>query len=150
MSLMFAWRAAQAEFLECQPSTVALTLVYNQHRISPERIRSDLRSLHRAVDRRLYGPRFNYRDPTDRSHLWAVIELVDAYPHVHCGWQLPPGGDVVLDSLLTRGLWRRFAPGGGFHAVPYKAGWATYAVKALTLTDHVIESADFLPAAGGV
>lgn len=150
MSGMVALRAAQAEFLERQPSQIALTLVYNRHRVLPQRIRSDLRGLHCAVDRRLFGPRFHRRDPRDRSQLWAVVELTESYPHVHCGWQLPPGGDIVVDNLLADGLWKHFVPGGGFFAVPYYSGWATYAVKCLTQTDQVIESYNFVSPASGV
>jgi hypothetical protein len=132
-------RAELAVHLERQPSTVALTLVYNDPSIPLDRIRRDLRAVHARLDRRLYGCRFHLRPAAQRTRYWATVELLDDYPHVHVGWLLPDGGAVLRD-MLDAGLWTMCAPAGTYDVQRYRHGWATYAVKCLTTTDHVIDS----------
>jgi hypothetical protein len=140
-----AIREAHAAMLERLASDVALTLVYNDTPISRERIRRDLKSLRNKVDRILLGGRYYKRQPHERSQFWAVVELLDEYPHVHIGWRLPPSyGIDDLAKILAGGLWLTFAHRGEYNIQEYRYGWAAYATKALTNSHSIVESADFL------
>lgn len=131
-------RIGMAQHLEQHGATVAVTLVYNDVGISVDRIRADLRTVHGRLDRRLYGPRYHLRAASQRSRWWAVAEMIADYPHVHVGWTLHGDQVATLSAMLDAGLWRRCAPGGTWDVQPYRPGWAGYAVKALTTSDHVI------------
>lgn len=131
-------RVGMARHLENLDATVALTLTYNDIAISLDRIRADLRAVHGRLDRRLYGTRFHLRPPGQRTRWWAVVEQLRDYPHIHTGWSLRTDQEAVLSAMLDDGLWRRFAPGGTWNLQPYRTGWASYAAKCLTTSDHVL------------
>jgi hypothetical protein len=139
-------RKAYADTLEAQAKwQCALTLVYNEWPVSMDRIKQDLRGLHRMVDRQLLGRRFHLRPMHERSQMWAVVEKSDTYAHVHAAWKLPPPhGISELKRMLDGGLWLTFAPNGGYDCQEYKSGWSGYATKSLQDTTDIIDSADFL------
>ena len=115
-------RKAYADNLEDQAQwQCALTLVYNEWPVSMDRIKHDLRGIHRIVDHTLLGRRFHLRPPQARSWMWAVVEKTDTYAHVHAGWKLPdPHGINELRRMLDGGLWLTFAPNGGYDLQEYK------------------------------
>jgi hypothetical protein len=129
-------RSETATLLEGHHATVALTLVWNDPRISLNDMQRVLHSLHARVDRQLLGRGFNRAPAADRSHGWAVAEDVGTNPHLHIGWKLPEGGDEILRGVLLK-AWPKFAPRGNFDIQPYTFGWAGYATKALPESDHV-------------
>ena len=139
-------RKAYADTLETQAQwQSALTLVYNEWPVSMDRIKQDLRGLHRMVDQQLLGRRFHLRTIHERSQMWAVVEKSDTYAHVHAAWKLPPPHDISkLEAMLAGGLWLTFAPRGEYDIQEYKFGWAGYATKSLQDTADIIDSADFI------
>jgi hypothetical protein len=139
-------RTAYANTLENQAQwQAALTLVYNEWPVSADRIKQDLRILHRMVDQQLLGRRFHLRPIHERSQMWAVIEKSDTYAHVHAAWKLPAPYDISrLEAMLAGGLWLTFAHKGEYNIQQYRFGWAGYATKSLQDTIDIIDSADFL------
>jgi len=145
MTTIAEYRTAVAAFLERQPSTVSLSLAWNDPQVSMDCVRSALSLIHQMVDRQIYGPRYARRCRADRSRFWAVVELLDRHPHCHLGWQLPPDGPAVLDTLLSEGVWKDIAPAGSHDLKIYRPGWAGYATKCLPKsTENLIFSDDFL------
>ena len=134
-------RAAWAAILESLPSTVALTLTYNNTPVGMERIRADLRKFHCHLDRELFGRRFHLHT---RTVGWFVVEKLDDNPHVHAGLCLHASGVIVLDKMLEGGLWNRFAGLPADHdCQEYRQGWASYAVKSLQDSSTILMTADF-------
>jgi hypothetical protein len=145
MKLSRVLRQGYARLLENMASDAALSLTYNEWPISVDRIRRDLRGLHARVDRQLLGRRFHLRPPLQRSQVWAVIEKIDSYPHMHCGWGLPHASSMGdLFHLFEGGIWSTMAPRGGYDIHEYRHGWGTYATKNLSDTLYIIDSAEFL------
>ena len=135
-------RTAHAEFLASQPCDAALTLVWNEWPITFDRIKRNLRGLHSFIDRRLLGQRFHKKP--NRSQMWAVVELLDQYPHVHAGWKLPePFGFDDLQHIMATDVWLTFAPRGSHDIQPHRKGWAGYATKALQDSSQIIVSDEF-------
>ncbi|HEY1856587.1 hypothetical protein [Acidocella sp.] len=139
------YRAELADLLEKQPASMALSVSWNDHRVSMDRIYHDLRLLHQMVDRKIYRQR--YSRSADRSSFWAIIELLDRHPHAHLGWYLPPHGPAILADLLdNKGRWKQIAPAGSHDLQPWYDGcWAAYAAKAvINSTENLIFSDDFI------
>jgi hypothetical protein len=147
--MLLSEREALAAHLNSWPSLVlAVTLKYNVGPISIDKIRRDLRDLHAIVDRKNYGRHFN--TSLTRSSYWAVGEMLDIAPHVHCGWRFPSMNDAktLIKLLNDDGLWEKRYARGGTHDVQlydrtgyrFGNGFAGYACKFLFTTDHVILS----------
>jgi hypothetical protein len=131
-------RAAVAETLNLVGATTALTLVYNDHRPTLEKMRADLAKLKRRIDRAIYGRHFDTMPPADLSQVWAVVEGLGEHPHMHIGLKLPEGGQVILADLLDNSIggkvraWEKIAPAGSYEISAADDQWAHYATKELT------------------
>jgi hypothetical protein len=140
-------RDAVAQSLILVGAKTALTLQYNDHRPTPQKMRADLAKLKRRLDRAVFGRHFDKMPATDLTQCWAVIEGAGSHPHMHVGLKLPDGGQVILAELLDTSIgglkrvWEKLAPSGSYDLTDADDGWATYATKELTSSDHVI----FLP-----
>lgn len=139
MAGLIETRKAMAETLNLIGASVAVTLVYNDHRPTLERMQRDLRALHGRVDRALLGRNYNRLPASSRTTGWAVCEGIGTHPHLHVGWKLPAGGDAALLAAIINRVWRtrKFAPAGSVKISACDEGWAGYAVKELTTSDHV-------------
>ena len=145
---MMTWelRQSYAVLLERQASDAAVTFVWNDSSTaSVEKIKKDLRCIHARVDRQLLGRRFHFRQPNQLSQVWAVIEKLDSYPHVHCGWKMPEQyGLKDLEKLFSEGLLSNFSQPIGYDIRKYEAGWGGYATKSLTDSRYILDGAEFL------
>jgi hypothetical protein len=132
-------RKAMAATLNLIGAPIAVTLVYNDHRPSLERMQRDLRELHRRVDRALLGRNYHKLPAASRTSGWAVVEGIGTHPHLHVGWKLPSGGDAATLAEILNRVWRtrKFAPAGTTEISACDDGWAGYACKELTTSDHV-------------
>lgn len=138
-------RDAHAEVLEGLGfDHFALTLTYNDSGIALDRIRSDLRHLRNHVDRLLIGPNFHRRPWDRRSQFWAVVQLLNDYPHIHLGWRMPDPDRIDFLEDVICSIWLTFARKGEYDLRDYERGWAGYATRDLTDPSHIILSAEFL------
>jgi hypothetical protein len=136
---MTALRSAIIDHLESMGCTVALTLSYHDHPISPAKVQRDLRDLFNRFDRSRLGPR--YHKSPKRTEWWAIMEKMDVSPHIHIGVRVGPWPDAWrLRKMLRDGLWLRYARRGTYNLQAYQTGWARYSAKALDSTDLLLLS----------
>lgn len=144
---------ARRQFLADLFPTYALTLAFNDWPISHDRIRTVLRHLHAAVDRRLFGTRYNQLPHQERTSFAAVIELFDAHPHLHTAWKVCTDRAEQFEELFAGRkppLWTHFAPAGTavLKVITDAQGWTSYLSKHLPGSDSaglLIFSSEHLP-----
>lgn len=140
-------KSALAATLESRPSTLAITLRYNDVNVSLDKIRHDIRSLHARIDRQIFGRRFHLS--TIRTQGWFIVEKLADAPHLHGALTLSPANSDMFSAMLDTGTWKAVAGLNAEHKVErYGRGWATYATKSILDTSHLILCGDFTPSRG--
>jgi hypothetical protein len=97
--------------------THAITFSWNRS-VGLDRARSDLKALHRIVDRAMLGSRFN-RYPTNKRTLaiFTFEGLENEHVHVHSLWKCPPNKILKFCKLFpqkTSGVWTKVVPTGSY------------------------------------
>lgn len=133
-------------------------LSLSHHRgVSLERATSDLRKLHRDIDRKLLGCRYN-ASPERTYGLFIFEGQADIETlHVHALLKVAPRNHTKFEHLFADGvppeqdLWKRIAPAGTHKLIindnPFAA--ATYLTKFIhmnTTAERIVFSHDFISA----
>ncbi|MGI4812077.1 MAG: hypothetical protein ACRYGG_01855 [Janthinobacterium lividum] len=131
---------ARRSFLAELFPSYALTLSFNDWPVHMDRIRSVLKHLHAAVDRRLFGTRYPLLPADQRTAFAAVVELPDAHPHMHMAWRVPADRSEEFEHLFAGRkpiIWTHLAPAGtaALEPITKARGWTAYLSKHLPSDD---------------
>ena len=92
-------------------------------------VHRDLDRLHRTIDRKLFGSKFNLLPFKKRTNFIGIIEHAESNIHVHLVWRVPPSRVDKFVEILPS-TWSTMVPGGSVRIVPAAdLGWAKYVVK---------------------
>lgn len=142
------------DWIVAQGFTHGLSLSHHRG-ISLDRATNDLRRLHRDIDRKLLGCRYNASP--DRTYGLFIYEgQADIETlHVHALLKIAPRNHAKFESLFAddvlpeQNLWKRIAPSGSHKLIindnPYAA--ATYLTKFIhmnTDAERIVFSQDFI------
>ena len=99
-----------------------------------DQVHADLHRLHRNVDRRLFGTRFN-RPGSPRTSFTGFIESASDNIHAHLGWTVPASRIAEFEPVV-RDAWIATSPYVSIKIVPVRdSGWSDYVCKCQTALD---------------
>jgi hypothetical protein len=100
------------------------------HRKIPcERVHAHLHRLHRDVDRKLFGSRFNKLSSKRRTEFIGFIQHEETNIHVHLSWGVPDNRCDEFGELIGP-LWRKMVPHGTTDLKRiYNKGWGSYTTR---------------------
>lgn len=94
-----------------------------------EQVHRDFDGLHRKVDRKLFGSRFNHLPEDERSGFAGYIEHATSNLHAHLAWRVPDARADEFTEVITD-AWMDMNP---FASIRVKLirddGWAKYLAK---------------------
>ena len=94
-----------------------------------EQVHRDLDRLHRTVDRKLFGTRYNRLSPADRTSFVGFVEHAESNLHVHLAWYVPQARHAKFGRHIAD-AWRIVNTAATIWIKPIQDdGWAAYIVK---------------------
>ncbi|GJD54753.1 hypothetical protein [Methylobacterium dankookense] len=99
------------------------------HHVSLMQVHRDVDWLHRKMDRKLFGTRFNELPAEKRSSFVGYVEKPNSNVHVHIAWTMPDSRVDEFTEIVTN-AWLARTPFGSIRVkLIHDGGWGRYATK---------------------